>query len=163
VDGVQLTSIYPDTISFTEGIADGEQCYVTVVPISGTAMAKTTFDIQMVDIYGNDLFGYAGESHYRFHVLLDDDDGFVDRGDIEGTESATGTYTIAITPKHPGTFTMHVRLLSGDRDTPDGLTGYYYNNRWLMNEPARVRVDALMQFQWNGLITPTAQDYVSIK
>jgi len=32
-----------------------------------------------------------------------------------------------------------------------------------MHEPARVRIDALMQFQWPGLITPTAQDYVSIK
>jgi len=52
----------------------------------------------------------------------------------------------------------HVAAVSG---TTNGLTGTYYNNRWLQAPVAMTRVDAFIDLNWGtSIITPTAKDYV---
>jgi len=44
---------------------------------------------------------------------------------------------------------------------PSGLTGQYYNNRFLLDTPIVTRIDPFLSFDWvSDLITPTAKDYV---
>jgi len=55
-------------------------------------------------------------------------------------------------------------LASGDINTPDGLTGEYFNNRWLYDNPYSTQIDANLTIDWNdGLITQTAKNFVSIR
>ncbi|MFN9943769.1 MAG: PA14 domain-containing protein, partial [bacterium] len=44
-----------------------------------------------------------------------------------------------------------------------GLSAEYYNNRWLFGTPAFTRIDEVINFAWDSYITPTGQDYVSIR
>ena len=88
----------------------------------------------------------------------------VDHGD--------GSYTVEYDPPSAGAYTGDVLLAwGGSAAAPGsgtGLTGTYFNNRWLTAPAAQVRVDAGLSFQWgndSGLvaITPTARDYVSVQ
>ena len=46
-----------------------------------------------------------------------------------------------------------------------GLTGEYFNNRWLYGSPTMTRVDHVLDFQWdkNDPVTPTGKDFVSVR
>ena len=79
------------------------------------------------------------------------------------SNSANGTYLLNFTAPSAGTYTLNVKLASGDMNTPDGLLGTYYNNRWLYGDYIFQRVDKNMSIDFNdGLVTTTAKDYVSV-
>ena len=46
-----------------------------------------------------------------------------------------------------------------------GLTGVYFNNRWLYGTPSSTRVDPVLDFQWGSddMLTATGKDYISIR
>lgn len=46
-----------------------------------------------------------------------------------------------------------------------GLLGEYFNNRWTFGDPVVTRVDAKVDFSWSETetITPTGQDYISVR
>ncbi len=45
-----------------------------------------------------------------------------------------------------------------------GLTGEYFENVWFFYTPVRTVVDPMINFTWGqGLITPSASDFVSIR
>lgn len=46
-----------------------------------------------------------------------------------------------------------------------GLLGEYFNNRWTFGDPVVTRVDAKVDFSWSDTetITPTGQDYISVR
>lgn len=46
-----------------------------------------------------------------------------------------------------------------------GLLGEYFNNRWTFGDPVLTRVDAKVDFSWSETetITPTGQDYISVR
>ena len=52
----------------------------------------------------------------------------------------------------------------GANGNGDGLTGAYYNNRWLQDSPVLTRIDKYIDFEWGtDLVTPSAKDYVSVR
>ena len=84
---------------------------------------------------------------------------------------ANGTYAILYNSSAPGEYAGDILLAAGQSTASggagSGLTGAYYNNRWLSGSPALTRVDPAVNFNWGGAgaltaITPTARDYVSI-
>ena len=46
-----------------------------------------------------------------------------------------------------------------------GLSGSYFNNRWLYGEAVYTRVDSLLDFSWTAddTLTPTGKDYISVR
>jgi hypothetical protein len=62
-----------------------------------------------------------------------------------------------VTPR-VGTYELTLSLLSAG-----GLSGAYFNNRWLHGDPEFERVDASVDFEWPDLITADAADHVSIR
>jgi len=86
----------------------------------------------------------------------------VDQGIISAAEN--GTYLINFTAPSSGTYYLNVLLASGDINVPDGLTGDYFNNRWLYDTPYNTQIDTNISLSWNdGLITETAKDFISIR
>ena len=65
---------------------------------------------------------------------------------------SSGVYNVSYLTPSVGTYSMAVALA-----TPFGLTGAYFNNRWLFGTPAFTRVDPVVDFLWESLITPTGQ------
>ncbi len=58
-----------------------------------------------------------------------------------------------------GAYEINVMLLQ-----KGGLTAYYFENIWFFYTPVLTVVDPQINHNWgNGLITPTASEYVSIR
>lgn len=54
--------------------------------------------------------------------------------------------------------------IAGPNGAGNGLTGSYYNNRWLQDTPVMSRVDKFIDFEWGtDLVTASAKDYVSVR
>lgn len=89
-------------------------------------------------------------------------DTMLDRGTVKAI--AGGLYQLNYTASFAGTWILYVQLASGDINTPDGLTGAYYNNRWLYGSPILTQIDNNISQSWaSGLVTTTAKDYVSVQ
>ena len=70
----------------------------------------------------------------------------------------TGEYFAQYVVPRVDTYAMDVSLaLRG------GLNASYYNNRWLLGAPALTRIDPTIDFSWEGYITPTGRDYISVR
>jgi beta-glucosidase len=54
--------------------------------------------------------------------------------------------------------------VAGSGSGGNGLSGAYYNNRWLSGTPVLTRIDKFIDLDWGTtqLITPSAQSYVSV-
>lgn len=64
-------------------------------------------------------------------------------------EAGLPAYTALYQPNATGPYTLAVRQL-----TRGGLDASYFDNQWLLGEPATVKVDASLQFDWGtGAIT----------
>ena len=64
-------------------------------------------------------------------------------------EAGLPAYTAMYTPNTTGAYTLAVRQL-----TRGGLAAAYFDNQWLLGEPAVARVDPSLQFDWGtGAIT----------
>jgi hypothetical protein len=69
-----------------------------------------------------------------------------------------GIYKFSYMTPESGTYLMKVaRALRG------GLSGTYYNNRWLYGTAALKRTDPVLNFMWSSYITPTGKDYNSVR
>jgi hypothetical protein len=69
-----------------------------------------------------------------------------------------GVYKVKYFTPESGTYSMKVaRALRG------GLSGTYYNNRWLYGTAALQRTDPTLNFMWSSYITPTGKDYISVR
>merc|ERR1719356_739052 len=140
MDGTALTTI-TSSITISDAIASASKSYVVGWELgadasiaSSTSIQKT---IQILDIYSNILSVTGG---YNFYVtLIDSSSSIADQADV--TPGAAGTYTIDFTAPSAGTYYLNVMLASGDINTPDGMTGEYFNNRWLHGSPYSTQVD----------------------
>jgi hypothetical protein len=78
---------------------------------------------------------------------------------------SSSTYTVNYVLSHgPSTGQQYIyNVLVAASGVGNGLTGTYYNNRWLQTPSVLTRIDSKVLFNWGtDLITPTAKDYVSI-
>jgi hypothetical protein len=71
-----------------------------------------------------------------------------------------GLYTASYLTPRLGTYNLTVA--KADRG---GLTGVYFNNRWLYGVASSTRVDPLLNFVWSAddMLTATGRDYISIR
>jgi hypothetical protein len=80
-------------------------------------------------------------------------------GDVIYSQAhSSGVYNVSYLTPSVGTYSMAVALAE-----PSGLNGSYFNNRWLFGTPAFTRVDPVVDFVWDSLVTPTGQDYLSVR
>jgi hypothetical protein len=78
---------------------------------------------------------------------------------VEETVPGLPSYTGQYTAQSAGNYTLAVMQLESG-----GLNARYYDNQWLLDEPAISRVDPTVNFNWgSGLITKFGSDYVSIR
>ena len=78
---------------------------------------------------------------------------------VEETVPGLPGYTGQYTAQSAGNYTLAVMQLESG-----GLNARYYDNQWLLDEPAIDRVDPTINFNWgSGIITQFGRDYVSIR
>jgi len=168
MDAAVLTDITP-AINISNAIASASESYVVGwsngadSPITASVLTQKT--IQLIDIYSNDVSVSGG---YNFYVTLNDLP--LDHENTSVADQAlvaagpAGTYTIDFTAPSAGTYYLNVMLASGDISTPDGMTGEYFNNRWLHGTAYSTQIDANCSLDWEDqLVTATAKDSVSIR
>jgi len=125
---------------------------------SGTHNVVSTFVLVAYDSFDN--LDTVGGHH--FVVKLSNNNHVIFRGWL--TDTNNGDYTVSYNVTSAGNYSVYVSVahdaLNG---TGLGLTGNYYNNRWLQGSAVLSRVDQLINFNWGtDLITPTANNYVSV-
>eukprot|EP01084_Bolivina_argentea_P055627 101950_1 len=164
INGTVLSTITP-TVNISEAMASPFNSYVKgwASGAVGSLSTSTTIQktVQLVDIYANIISVPGG---YHFYVSLQNATMMVvTQGVI--TDGLNGTYLVNFTvPSSSGTYYLNVLLASGDIDTADGLTGAYFNNRWLYDVPYNTQIDTNISLNWNdGLITETAKNFVSVR
>merc|ERR1712013_538056 len=164
MDATTLTGI-TTVFNITNAIASASKSYVQGWSLGATgninintAVTKT---VQLIDIYDNNIAVTGG---YYLYATLVDGVGAIETQAII-TEDQDGQYLVDFTtPASADTYYLNVMLASGDTDTPDGLTGEYFNNRWLYDTPYSTQIDGTPTIDWgNGLITQTAKNFVSIR
>lgn len=148
----------PFTVTVSPTIAAASTTAVVGVLAAGIAGAAYSFTVGAKDAYGNTITT-GGDN---FYVVVSDNRGGLLRGNV--ADQSDGTYVVSFTSPAAGSYLMFVALAANAYGTPNGLTGRYYNNRYLNGAPVVTRVDKIIQFDWGAdLITPTAVDYVSIQ
>jgi len=142
--------------------ADASTSYIVPSSIFYTSFSQDVNQsvlVQLRDQYDNDLIWNGG---YHLYATLDDNDGVIYRPRIIPNDN--GQYKVDFTVPDAGDYILNVYLASGVRNSPDGLLGEYYSNRWLYGNPTMSRVDSIIDFQWGtGSITGTDYDYVSTR
>jgi hypothetical protein len=69
-----------------------------------------------------------------------------------------GRYLVQYEGPREGTYKMYVAQAGSG-----GLTGTYFNNRWLFGSPVFSRVDKVINFEWDEFITDTGKDFISVR
>lgn len=64
-------------------------------------------------------------------------------------DNGDATYTASFTPEIAGPYLVHV-WLARSYVHQTGLTGEYYSNQWMRGDPAVVRVDPFVDFDWSS-------------
>jgi hypothetical protein len=80
--------------------------------------------------------------------------------------AAPGTYQVSFLPTESGDYSVSIQ-----RPTPGGLYGLWFNNMWLLGDPADTGVSATINYDWGtGFVTPrdgnstlTGSDYMSVR
>ncbi|CAM9130727.1 unnamed protein product, partial [Phaeothamnion confervicola] len=100
----------------------------------------------------------AGRVGPTFAMTLSGADDASVAGDF--AHGGDGIFAAEYVAPRAGSYSMAVSKALGF-----GLAGSYFNNRWLMGEPAVERIDAVVDFAWaaRDTLTPTGQDYVSVR
>ncbi|RYY36902.1 hypothetical protein EON62_01430, partial [archaeon] len=100
-----------------------------------------------------------GRDGAHFRVWLESVDGAeVSVGDAQSMGSGMYLATYTVPRQVTDGYQLHVALAE-----QPGLAAQYFNNRWLLDEPDVVRVDAALNFSWPDFVTPTGRDYVSAR
>jgi len=168
IDGDTLTTI-TGNITISEAIAAASKSFIrgwqsgAAGSISAGSNVQKT--VQLIDIYSNVISVNGG---YNFYAVLKNASSSSSSSSIVdhaiATSADNGTYLLNFTAPSAGTYYLHVLLASGDINTADGLTGEYFNNRWLYDTPYVTQIDRNLSLNWyDGLVTPTAKNYVSVR
>ena len=140
------------SLSYVNGWSNG----ISNTLSSGIYINKT---IQLIDIYNYNIEDSSG---YYLYSKLVKDNTEISRPTIYN--QSNGEYNITFIMPTSGVYYLYIQLASGDLNIPDGLTGYYYNNRWLYGTPIDTKIDSNLSISFGtGLVTSTAKDYVSIQ
>jgi len=124
------------------------------------SMTNVQREIQLLDIYTNVISVQAG--YYFYIVLQSSNASIVHQSEV--IAQSNGTYAFNFSAPSADTMYLSVMLASGDIDSADGLTGEYFNNRWLHDTAYSTQVDAELDIDFGeGLITQTAKDFISIR
>jgi hypothetical protein len=165
----QLSPLYSVTV--TRGVAGSGGGYRWVVQLNSIEGAAAPLFAEGHLLYSNisSLITPAGVQVNSVHCAAGTiagavGDNFVvrllgptsSRGVVQYMDS--GRYLVQYTVPPAGTYSMEVSKAHGG-----GLTGSYYNNRWLYHEPTLTRVDEVVNFYWDSFITPTGKDYISVR
>ena len=162
----------PFTVAVLAGAASGTTTkVVSGLYANATANSQSTLAlINTYDAYGN-LDASGG---YSFVVRLYNKSAPTSTSSLVFAtqhDYLNGTYAILYNTSNRGEYVGQILLAAGTSTASggggSGLTGTYYNNRWLSGTPALTRVDPVIYFDWGSAsaltaITPTARDYVSI-
>ncbi|KAH9133873.1 hypothetical protein LEN26_006954, partial [Aphanomyces euteiches] len=164
----QLPDIYAvNVVGPVAGPSNGASWTVTLLAIDGSLdilyaegqlLTGQKVSITVADVCPSAV---AGGVSSQYGIL---GDYFVPR--LSGASVVTGYTSFASAGQYLATYkTPRAGTYQLDvwHAFPNGLIGSYYNNRWFMDDPAMTRVDAVVNFNWTGLITPTGKDYVSIR
>ncbi|GMH48108.1 hypothetical protein TL16_g00218 [Triparma laevis f. inornata] len=107
-------------------------------------------------VSGTTATSQAGRQGENFVVKLSGED--TASGAV--SHKSNGVYTAIYNSPKAGDYSMAVEAAS-----VGGLTGEYFNNRWLFGSPVVTRVDPTVDFSWTSddIITPTGKDYISVR
>jgi len=164
MDGTTLTNINAD-FNITNAIASASKSFVagwqSGTPASESTSTALTKVVQLLDIYDNAIS--VTDGYHLYATLVDGAGAIEEQATI--TPGPNGTYLVDFTtPASADTYYLNVMLASGDINTPDGLRGDYFNNRWLHDTPYTTQIDPTLTIDWmDGLITQTAKNFVSIR
>jgi hypothetical protein len=165
------TAIGNQTLSISLGTASvgGTPYYIIVSPGAVSSAASTVLASQLngttvgtsllAVIELRDSFSnvYSTSADTQFLITLSNHAAIQLNGFTHDFNN--GTYELLYNATTTGSYTAHISLASSNK----GLTGNYYNNRWLQDSPVLTRIDPLINFDFNSdLITPTAKSYVSV-
>eukprot|EP00484_Ammonia_sp_Unknown_P018911 CAMPEP_0197023788 /NCGR_PEP_ID=MMETSP1384-20130603/4422_1 /TAXON_ID=29189 /ORGANISM="Ammonia sp." /LENGTH=1466 /DNA_ID=CAMNT_0042452053 /DNA_START=42 /DNA_END=4442 /DNA_ORIENTATION=+ len=163
INGLSLITL-TSAINISEAIASSSKSYIRgwssgavgTIP-SGVEIQKV---IQLVDIYSN-LISVTGGYHF-YVTLQNSSEHVVEQALIIPADN--GSYFVNFTAPSAGTYYLSVYLASGDINSADGLTGEYFNNRWLYGTPYNTQIDGNISLDWgHGLVTATAKNFVSVR
>jgi hypothetical protein len=153
----------PFTVQVTAGLPSAARTTASPPSNTSTGSATNFTVLETYDAYGNP----ATVGGALFVVKLQGPATI--RGQVY--DDGNGTYIAQYDPPVLGDYTGDILLAQGASAAApgvgSGLTGTYYNNRWLTAPAAQVRVDPVVSFNWGNdsslmPITPTARDYVSV-
>jgi len=144
--GIHLKSFDGEALAFfAEGhLLSGSITVSSVCPISASDQS----------IYSaTSVAGRRGEDYI---VTLHDESTIV-HGTVQHIED--GRYLATYKAPRVGTYSLSI-----ENAHSGGLSGEYFNNRWLYNEPASTRVDSQIDFHFgDDLVTTSGKDFVSVR
>mmetsp|Transcript_34887 Transcript_34887/g.82189 ORF Transcript_34887/g.82189 Transcript_34887/m.82189 type:complete len:5981 (-) Transcript_34887:63-18005(-) len=130
---------------------------------TGTAGSTAYFTITARDAYSNE----RELEEDSFIVDVYGPNGFAVNAFPEPSPLMPGTYNVEYVATQSGSYEIAVR-----RASAGGLMGEYFNNMWLLGDPAIENVDMEIDFSWGtGAIAPpdsssdviTGSDYMSVR
>jgi hypothetical protein len=173
-----FSSVHSVAVTKTSGVNGANSWAVTFISYDGESLGKLYAEghllsvnagIASVSVGDNDCqsspnpegpstaaVSVAGRLGEQFVVKLSGPD------DVDGVVShqSNGMYTASYVSPKVGTYSMAVESAN-----VGGLTGEYFNNRWLFGSPVVTRIDSTIDFKWTAeeVITPTGKDYISVR
>jgi len=168
ISPARLFSDYPVPNSRVLDLLVSETC-ATVSVVSGNGLTTATagvdasFTITAKDSFAND----RELEEDSFVVAVTGPNGFALNAFPEPSPSVPGNYHVAYTATESGSYTIAVQ-----RANAGGLRGEYFNNMWLLGDPAVASIDLEVDFTWGaGAVSPlgtsssvvTGSDYMSVR
>jgi len=164
----RLFANYPIPNSRVLDLQVGDTC-ATVSTVAGngltaaTAGVEASFTITAKDAFANDR--ELEEDSFVVHV--DGPNAFNINVYPAPSPSNPGTYAVSYIATESGSYDVSVQ-----RATAGGLYGEYFNNMWLLGDPATTAIDEEVDFAWGaGAVAPptasslvmTGSDYMSVR
>jgi hypothetical protein len=114
------------------------------VPADVTFISQTNFPTQFAPLGSTQAVGSCDNAVWEAWGNCRDEDG--------------GRYLVQYKVPRVGNYNFYVSAA-----TPGGLSGQYFNNRWLFGSPVTTRVDKTINFEWADYITETGKDFISVR
>ena len=163
MNGTAVTTI-TSAINISEAIASASKSYIKEWEYGAVGSIASSQniqkEIQLIDIYSNVI---SVEDGYNFYVILKNSNAsIVQQSPV--TAQGNGSYIFNFSAPSADTMYLSVMLASGDMNSADGLTGEYFNNRWLHDTAYNTLIDDEIDMDFGeGLITQTAKNFISIR
>jgi len=150
-EGETVLPLYAEGHLLSQFVTDEGVSTVTVAgdSCSSSSSANTVADSQV------SVAGRLGENYVVTLTGADTASAVV-----SASATTDGEYTVTYNAPKAGSYSMTV-----ENANVGGLTGSYFNNRWLYGAPVMTRVDPTIDFTWSDadVITPTGKDYISVR